>query len=131
MLKSASSDCDCATFAPRYIRRAATRACRNHGGYTRDHRGYTRARAASVGSQTESMNWSGSVSSLPSFALLLIFVLSAVVIWGAGTKLSDYTDVLAERLHLGEALGGVVLLAVATNLPEIAITVSAALSGQI
>jgi len=71
------------------------------------------------------------VSSLPSFALLLIFVLSAVVIWGAGTKLSDYTDVLAERLHLGEALGGVVLLAVATNLPEIAITVSAALSGQI
>jgi cation:H+ antiporter len=71
------------------------------------------------------------VSSLPSFALLLIFVVSAVVIWGAGTKLSDYTDVLAERLHLGEALGGVVLLAVATNLPEIAITVSAALSGQI
>ena len=71
------------------------------------------------------------MSSLPSFALLLIFVLSAVVIWGAGTKLSDYTDVLAERLHLGEALGGVVLLAVATNLPEIAITVSAALSGQI
>jgi cation:H+ antiporter len=71
------------------------------------------------------------VSSLPSYALLIIFVASAVVIWGAGIKLSDYTDVLAERLHLGQALGGVVLLAVATNLPEIAITVSAALSDQV
>ncbi|MDQ6936229.1 MAG: sodium:calcium antiporter [Actinomycetota bacterium] len=71
------------------------------------------------------------MSALPSFALLIIFVASAGVIWGAGIKLSGYTDVLAERLHLGEALGGVVLLAVATNLPEIAITVSAALSGQV
>jgi cation:H+ antiporter len=71
------------------------------------------------------------VSSLPSYALLIIFVVSAAVIWSAGIQLSDYTDVLAERLHLGEALGGVVLLAVATNLPEIAITVSAALSGEV
>ncbi|MDT0263710.1 sodium:calcium antiporter [Jatrophihabitans lederbergiae] len=71
------------------------------------------------------------MSSFPSFLLLIIFVASAAVIWGAGTKLSDYTDVLAERLHLGKALGGVVLLAVATNLPEIAITVSAALSGHV
>jgi len=71
------------------------------------------------------------MSALPSLVLLLIFVVSAVVIWVAGIKLSDYTDVLAERLHLGAALGGVVLLAVATNLPEIAITVSAALSGQV
>ncbi|MFN2560330.1 MAG: sodium:calcium antiporter [Jatrophihabitans sp.] len=71
------------------------------------------------------------MSSLPSVVLLVIFIVSAAVIWGAGIKLSDYTDVLAERLHLGDALGGVVLLAVATNLPEIAITVSAALSGHV
>jgi cation:H+ antiporter len=71
------------------------------------------------------------VSSLPSLVLLLIFLASAGVIWGAGVKLSDYTDVLAERLHLGAAIGGVVLLAIATNLPEIAITVSAALSGNV
>jgi deazaflavin-dependent oxidoreductase (nitroreductase family) len=59
------------------------------------------------------------VSSLPSLALLLIFVASAAVIWGAGVTLSGYTDVLAERLHLGAALGGVVLLAVATNLDHV------------
>jgi cation:H+ antiporter len=63
--------------------------------------------------------------------LLLLFVFSAAVIWYAGIKLSDTTDVLAERLHLGSALGGLILLAIATNLPEIAITVSAALAGQL
>ena len=71
------------------------------------------------------------MSSLPSLVLLLIFLVSAGVIWAAGIKLSNNTDVLAERLHLGAALGGVILLAVATNLPEIAITVSAALSGHL
>lgn len=46
-------------------------------------------------------------------------------------KLSDHTDVLAERVHLGAALGGTVLLSIATNLPEIAITVAAAVSGHV
>lgn len=68
-------------------------------------------------------------ASLP--ILLLIFAASAGVIWVAGVKLADTTDVLATRLHLGKALGGIVVLAVATNLPEIAITVSAAASGNI
>ena len=71
------------------------------------------------------------MSSLPSLVLLLIFLASAVVIWLAGIKLSTYTDVLAQRLHLGAALGGTVVLAIATNLPEIAITVSAAISGHV
>ncbi|MFD0485356.1 sodium:calcium antiporter [Kineococcus sp. GCM10028916] len=63
--------------------------------------------------------------------LILIFVAAAGAIWIAGVQLSNQTDVLAERLHLGAALGGTVLLAVATNLPEIAITVSAATSGNV
>ncbi|MFG2668231.1 sodium:calcium antiporter [Streptomyces sp. NPDC048387] len=63
--------------------------------------------------------------------LLLLFVASAAVIWFAGVKLSDTTDVLARRLGLGSALGGLILLAIATNLPEIAITVSAAMAGQL
>ncbi len=68
---------------------------------------------------------------LPLWAELVVFALCAVVIWVAGIRLSTYTDILADRLHLGEALGGLVLLAVATNLPEIAITYSAAASGQL
>jgi cation:H+ antiporter len=71
------------------------------------------------------------VSSLNSWLLLVIFVGSAVGIWIAGINLSDTTEVLSERLHLGSALGGVVLLAIATNLPEIAITASAALAHQL
>ncbi len=63
--------------------------------------------------------------------LVLIFVGCAAVIWLAGIRLSNTTDVLDDRLHLGSALGGVVLLAIATNLPEIAITVAAAVSGNI
>ena len=65
------------------------------------------------------------------WAKLSIFLASAVVIWVAGIWLSQYTDVLADRLHLGQALGGLILLAVATNLPEIAITFSAAASGKV
>ncbi len=64
-------------------------------------------------------------------ALLTIFVASAAVIWVAGVKLSNATDVLSRRFGLGQALGGVILLAVATNLPEIAITASAAWSGNV
>lgn len=59
--------------------------------------------------------------------LLLIFCGAAIAIWIAGVQLSNTTDVLSTRLGLGEALGGVILLAIAANLPEIAITVSAAL----
>lgn len=64
-------------------------------------------------------------------ALLAVFAMSAAVIWIAGIKLSNATDILSRRFGLGEALGGVILLAIATNLPEIAITASAAWSGNV
>src|SRR3954452_22373124 len=71
------------------------------------------------------------MSGLSTPLLVLIFLAAAAAIWAAGVQLSDQTDVLAERLHLGSALGGLILLALATNLPEIAIVASAALAPNV
>ena len=69
--------------------------------------------------------------SLSPTLLLLIFGLSAVAIWFAGIKLSEAADILSTHFNLGEALGGMILLAIVTNLPEIAITVSAAIQDHL
>ncbi len=69
--------------------------------------------------------------SLPLLILIPIFVAGAVAVWLAGTQLSNTTDILSSRFGFGEALGGVIFLAIATNLPEIAITSSAALTNNI
>ncbi|CAN5357836.1 sodium:calcium antiporter [soil metagenome] len=71
------------------------------------------------------------MATLPFWLLTLIFVAAAAVVWVAGIQLSKSTDVLDTKLHLGSAFGGLIVLAVATNLPEIAITVSAAISGNV
>ncbi|MEP6822224.1 MAG: sodium:calcium antiporter [Chthoniobacterales bacterium] len=63
--------------------------------------------------------------------LLLIFLAAAAAVWIAGIYVSDTTDVLSLRLGLGEALGGMLLLSIVTNLPEIAITASAALHHEL
>lgn len=67
--------------------------------------------------------------SLP--VLLAIFGGSAVAIWIAGIRLSNTTDILSKRFGLGEALGGMIILAIVTNLPEIAIVVSASLQHNV
>jgi cation:H+ antiporter len=63
--------------------------------------------------------------------LLIAFVVGAGGTWVAGTSLSWTTDALAARYDLGEELGGMLLLAVAGSLPELAITVSAAAQGNL
>ena len=71
------------------------------------------------------------MSSLSTAVIALVFAVAVVATWLAGTRLSTSTDEIDRRFGLGDALGGVVLLAVAGSLPELAITVSAAASGNL
>jgi len=71
------------------------------------------------------------MGSLGSGLLVVIFAGAAIATWIAGTALSKSTDVLDRRFGLGEALGGLILLAVAGSLPELAITISAAAKGHL
>lgn len=63
----------------------------------------------------------------PVWLNLTILVSAAALIWVAGTRLADYADVFSERTHLSEAFLGMMMLGVATSLPEIATTVTASL----
>lgn len=63
--------------------------------------------------------------------LAVLFVAGAAVTWAAGVALSRATDALDVRLRLGEELGGILLLAFAGSLPELAVTVSAAARGNL
>ena len=71
------------------------------------------------------------MESLNTSVLIVIFLVGAAATWIAGVFLSDTTDVVDDRFGLGEALGGLILLGIAGTLPEIAITVSAALAGHL
>lgn len=61
---------------------------------------------------------------------LLIFSGLAGLIWIAGARLSYYVDAIAEQTKIARAFLGLILLATATELPEIVTTVTAASSGN-
>ena len=71
------------------------------------------------------------MSALATPWLLIIFVVGVGATWLAGVRLSTTTDALDARFDLGEELGGILLLAFAGSLPELAITVSAAAQGNL
>ncbi len=73
------------------------------------------------------MNFEG----LSTWLLALIFIGGGVAIWISGIYLSNTVDALSKHFGLGQALGGMIVLAVVTNLPEIAITISASLQNNI
>lgn len=64
-------------------------------------------------------------------SLIPIFLGASLAIWIAGVELSNITAIIDSRFKLGDALGGLILLAFATNLPEIAIVLSASLAEEI
>ena len=66
------------------------------------------------------------LTTLSSQLLIGIFLVSAFAIWVSGVKLTMAIDAITSHFKLGEAFGGMVFLAIVTNLPEIAITSVAA-----
>lgn len=67
---------------------------------------------------------------LPLSINFIIFAVLAGLIWGAGTHLSWLIDAVAEKTKIARAFLGLVLLATATELPEIVTTISATSSGN-
>ncbi len=63
--------------------------------------------------------------------LIPLFIVGAAAVWIAGIQLARTTDVMSSRFGMGQALGGLIFLAVATNLPEIAIVVSASVTHHV
>ncbi|MCK0097407.1 hypothetical protein MWU60_17655 [Yoonia sp. F2084L] len=59
---------------------------------------------------------------------LLLFALCAGVVWFAGARLAYLADALADRYKLAKSLVGLLFLSLATSLPEVATTLSAAVS---
>jgi cation:H+ antiporter len=70
------------------------------------------------------------MSVLPTLGLLAIFLAAAGVIWWAGIFLAFTTDAIDTHFGWGEGVGGAVLLALATNLPEIAIIIGCAFTNS-
>ena len=62
---------------------------------------------------------------LPLWVNVVVFAVAAAAIWLAGTRLERVAARIARGTGLGQAFAGVVLLAIATSLPEVATTVTA------
>ncbi|MFD2628607.1 sodium:calcium antiporter [Oceanobacillus kapialis] len=62
--------------------------------------------------------------------LILIFILAAGLSAFAATRLSSHADTISKETKLGGVLAGTLLLAVATSLPELTVTVSAGIIGN-
>lgn len=60
------------------------------------------------------------------FQSIVFFTLCAACVWVAGARLAYLADALADRFKLAKSLVGLLLLSLATSLPEVATTLTAA-----
>lgn len=64
---------------------------------------------------------------LPLIWNIVVFILSATLVWTSGVRLSKYADKIIEKTGVSEVFIGTLGLAVITSLPEVATTLSATL----
>jgi cation:H+ antiporter len=66
----------------------------------------------------------------PLWLNLALFAAAASVVWLAGSRVAGYADIIATRTGIGHAAAGLLLLGGITSLPEAAVSVFSALSGN-
>ncbi|MGB3245065.1 MAG: hypothetical protein WBB25_11055 [Sulfitobacter sp.] len=67
------------------------------------------------------------IPATPLIQSVFFFALSAACVWVAGARLAYLADALADRFKLAKSLVGLLLLSLATSLPEVATTLTAAI----
>lgn len=70
------------------------------------------------------------LASLGLTILVPVFLVAALVVWFAGTRLTNLAAEIADRTGLNQAIIGVILLGGATSLPEISTSSVATLAGK-
>ena len=68
------------------------------------------------------------MSSISLTSNLLLFGLSSGIVWFSGARLAYLADALSDRFKLAKSLVGLLLLSLATSLPEVATTLTAAVT---
>lgn len=68
---------------------------------------------------------------LPLLANLALFLFAAVVVWRAGTRLAQNADAISTKTGIGQAVIGILLLGGVTSLPELAVAMTATLTGAV
>lgn len=66
---------------------------------------------------------------LPLWVSIVTFVISAGIVWMAGTRIARYADQIATKTGIGHAAIGLVMLAGITSLPELAVSITGAVQG--
>ncbi len=66
----------------------------------------------------------------PLWLNLTLFAGAAFLVWMAGTRLADYADAVATRTGLSKVFLGMMMLGIATSLPELVTTVTASIIGN-
>lgn len=70
------------------------------------------------------------LDALPLWVNLAIFAAAAVCVWFAGVRLEAAVQTISEKTGIGSAFGGLVLLGLATSLPELATTITGGTIGN-
>jgi cation:H+ antiporter len=70
-------------------------------------------------------------ASAPLWFNLTAFTAAAVIVWIAGTLIARYADTISKQTGIGHAALGILLLGGITSLPEAAVTITAAVGGNV